>query len=553
MNRNSDLPFLQSLPEPELTELVIMPLLEKLGYSEIRNTHGSDELGKDVVFCREDPLSGPRYQAAAIKCKALSGSASGSDSAVTLINQLRQALTEPYILPSTGVETRIQSVYFITPFPAGPTVAKSIRTQLLDLWSRVEIIDGPRLFDLVTEHLPDLLLSLGNPETKYQYQLVIRFRSYSAIGNSGLAARYRVHDLFIPPSIVPVTLEDARLISFASPNEKQGKAIPYTDWIKSTRNAVVLADVGSGKTTLMQRLVLDSFESVAEQRLNGLLPLYVPLSRLTPNDCSSASIIMDRIALYLGDEYQLPFRCWQDLTEHKSRPLLVLLDGYDELAGDHSVMTAALQNIPVTPHLRVLVTSRPSRIPEVTNFELFRLCLLSDEDIHIFLSKWFRDRLNFADVLAERILTSSTLQVVCRTPLMLTLYALLATTQQNSIDQLPTRKTEIYTKVVEFLLARWDLIRGISSVVSSDAKAQILEALAFGMHERQKRVVPKGDLMAHSERVMMSRLERSYKQSDAIAAVDELLYRSSLVRFADGERTKLEFTHLSCNCSGPGV
>src|SRR5262245_53577808 len=89
---HSDLVFLQSLNEAELTELVIIPLLEKMGYADIRYTHGVSERGKDVVFCRNDALAGVQYLAATIKCRQLSGSVSKSNSIHEIFFQIQQAL-----------------------------------------------------------------------------------------------------------------------------------------------------------------------------------------------------------------------------------------------------------------------------------------------------------------------------------------------------------------------------------------------------------------------------------------------------------------------------
>ena len=49
-----ELAYLQSLSEAELLELVIMPLLSRMGYRDIRTIHGTLELGKDIVFSQQD-------------------------------------------------------------------------------------------------------------------------------------------------------------------------------------------------------------------------------------------------------------------------------------------------------------------------------------------------------------------------------------------------------------------------------------------------------------------------------------------------------------------
>src|ERR1044072_5723616 len=124
------LKFLQTLSERELTELVIIPLLEKLGYREIRYTHGPGERGKDIVFAREDHLTGPPHLAAAVKCRPLSGSVSDSKSIHEVLFQLQQAVREPYILPLKGEAVFLEQAFCITPYAIAPTTIDSIREQL---------------------------------------------------------------------------------------------------------------------------------------------------------------------------------------------------------------------------------------------------------------------------------------------------------------------------------------------------------------------------------------------------------------------------------------
>ena len=91
MNASEKLIFLQSLKERELCELVIIPLLEAMGYEQIRYTHGPLEMGKDIVFSRADPLEAQITCAAVVKISRISGSVSSSDSAREIWHQVRQA------------------------------------------------------------------------------------------------------------------------------------------------------------------------------------------------------------------------------------------------------------------------------------------------------------------------------------------------------------------------------------------------------------------------------------------------------------------------------
>src|SRR5713226_1706880 len=93
---DSDLSFLQTLSERELSELVLIPLFRAMGFREIRYLHGRDEHGKDIVFAEESPLEGKKYYCAAVKATTLSGSVSSSRSIREVHYQIRQALQTPF-------------------------------------------------------------------------------------------------------------------------------------------------------------------------------------------------------------------------------------------------------------------------------------------------------------------------------------------------------------------------------------------------------------------------------------------------------------------------
>jgi hypothetical protein len=52
----ADLDFLQRLSEVELSELILIPLLTRMGYTQVRYIHGAAERGMDIVFSRECPV-----------------------------------------------------------------------------------------------------------------------------------------------------------------------------------------------------------------------------------------------------------------------------------------------------------------------------------------------------------------------------------------------------------------------------------------------------------------------------------------------------------------
>jgi len=82
--------------EPKFTKEVMIPLLKKMKYKNVRYNHGVDEHGKDVIFSEINKFGEEIFYAVQIKAGDISG---GSNSDInTLVNQAKRAFTMPFKL-----------------------------------------------------------------------------------------------------------------------------------------------------------------------------------------------------------------------------------------------------------------------------------------------------------------------------------------------------------------------------------------------------------------------------------------------------------------------
>ncbi|GEM_PF-6821308 len=531
--------FLQTLSEAELTELVIMPLLEKMQYRDIRYTHGITERGKDIVFVRDDQLAGAQYLAAAVKSRPLTGSVSSSKSIHEMLFQLQQALREPYILPFNGEAVLIEMAFCFTPFPIATTTVESISAQMRDVANRVRFVDGPRLVSLIQEHLPDLLISLPDPESRYLHHLCNRFLRATPLGSLGESQQLTVHDLFVSSSISPIELKDARFISFAKPDETQTNGLSHRVLFEE-KSAVIIADVGCGKTTLMQRLLIEAAKGEGQDVSTRSLPIFVPLAHFNQADLSSPATFKVAMEAFIKDQYSLTL---PKSTFGRARNHLFLLDGFDELVANHETVIEVAKELSTQEGCRVILTSRPSRVPNLPGYRFYRLNSFTDENVSEFLHKWFVFSPQLADEVKDRIKSNVSLSDLCRTPLMLTLYAILSS--QGVTDSLPTRRTDVYRTVVEMLLGRWDTMRKIRNSFSADVKQQVLESISLDRHRKQERRFDQFNVRLLAEEILRARRGRAYSATEPEALFDELVFRSSLIRPTDASEYQYEFVHLS--------
>lgn len=102
---------LTQLNEKDFTLQYVIPLLEKLGFMNVRYEHGVSEYGKDVIYQYMDNFKFPRYGAVQVKVGNISGRADGLLSII--IEQIRLAFDMPYRDMSSQSEVFISQVVVI--------------------------------------------------------------------------------------------------------------------------------------------------------------------------------------------------------------------------------------------------------------------------------------------------------------------------------------------------------------------------------------------------------------------------------------------------------
>jgi hypothetical protein len=207
--RNSELTFLQSLTEAELHELILMPLLSRMGYRNVRSLHGPQEYGKDIVFDHHDPLSRVRHYGLVVKRGPLSGSVSSSTSLRTTRFQIIQALDTPFF-DLDGKEIMLDGVYLVTAHPVSQQALASVSGAMRETRHAFRLIDGPALIDLIRQYHPDLTWSLphGLPKISTKVDVQAQPRSKMAFVLMPFGGHYDAYY----PSVYKPGLETAGFI-----------------------------------------------------------------------------------------------------------------------------------------------------------------------------------------------------------------------------------------------------------------------------------------------------------------------------------------------------
>jgi len=115
---------------------------------------GPQELGKDLIFFIPGAFKEPMLCACVVKNKRITGDASNTSGARTILNQAQQAFDTPHT-DSFGKEIRVERVYVVTPYNLSPTTISSIKGRLQERSGQVVFLDGSLLFDLFKQYWPD--------------------------------------------------------------------------------------------------------------------------------------------------------------------------------------------------------------------------------------------------------------------------------------------------------------------------------------------------------------------------------------------------------------
>ncbi len=266
--------------------------------------------------------------------------------------------------------------------------------------------------------------------------------------------------LFVQPSLSVMRTDE---VSDKSRKRGRFESVSLEDIYHSNQqHLVILGDAGGGKTTLAQKLCLDSLDQSIFQR-RGYLPVFVTLRSLKHACELGQPDILDQIVKH----HQWQCQGTQDLFRHlllRGR-MLVVFDGLDELAPAHrrqcrEAIESFSRLFPASP---IVVTARVrgySQQPlDPERFQALRLDGLSEPAVEDYAHRWF-ELIQHQDSrarAAEFIDRSKHVAALRSNPLLLSLMCNLHAGQK----QIPSNRPAVYKECTKLLLSRWDYVRGL--------------------------------------------------------------------------------------------
>lgn len=281
-----------AMSEHDLQAMVIEPLLRELDFKNVKVNAGSDELGKDLVATTVDEFGQPLLWAIQIKRFKPTAQVGTDSSFGRLLDQLRQALQEPVIDPSTNVERACDRCIFITPYPLSLRVRRAFQQRSKEaIFKVLKVIDGALLVDLIKQRLPETL-DLFSADTRYRLRAAAEANRMIEMPVALGTTELRVEDLYVDASLAQkdMSIELLATRHFRSPGARVIDATPtqlnelislYLRWTGKAMPVVNCSvDMVGGASTRVQEAI-----SKVTSALRALVRTVLeadPRYRLTP-------------------------------------------------------------------------------------------------------------------------------------------------------------------------------------------------------------------------------------------------------------------------------
>ena len=270
LSREERLKILQGAPETSLHRNLKALLIRMEPNSTVEITHGSEELGKDLVMVRED-LFGRTVVGIVVKTGDIRGETAGVVDQI--ISQVGQAFDHPAQLPTIKDPQDINTVWVVL---AG-RISGSARKRLGTEHKRrdLRIFDIEMLIDSFTDYYPQVF---------FESQVIdVLQRNLLDLETDHIFSRRakNLSECFVEPLIQKIEasaeFDEDDLVRFV-----RRRRLPFSTLRSMTgqQNKIILAgDPGTGKSAALNKLAVDLLRNAltAATRTKSRKPLEIPI------------------------------------------------------------------------------------------------------------------------------------------------------------------------------------------------------------------------------------------------------------------------------------
>lgn len=532
--------------QKEEKEPSLFPSLKQLfiakGYANVEIIHGPNEFGKDIVFSNlDDKLFSEEWFAVVVKNKD-TGQEDFED-AGEISRQIKLAFQYPYI-DSTGNEHYINKVIVAINGKVSNN-ARTVLNKVLNPHQRTNVIIW-NYQNIETEIERDIKEVFLSGETGSPDEFVVNlFKTNMA---SKLSCLDNAQDLFAGFSINDINdiFVNVRTANKKYEQEKnlyqdQNKHKPVDEVddsisiINSNKNTIIRGIPTSGKSILLKRIGVNALQKYSN--------IGVFWFRFRDIDVNSFD---------LWGEVQKQFANLTNNSKFERKyfdRIFFLFDALDELKTDEDraiIISAIHSSLENHERCYSIITGRSidffDQCAVFSNYEIIDLLPFDISQAFKLVKKIIPDNKDKNNQFIAAIKNQQLSNSLTRTPMALTLMAIMY--KDNSIDltELPANITELYSKFSDYYLDKWDATKGLSSQYKYEEVKNIMGFISNYMHENNLYEICTADLVNFLNQL---RGKHSFEELDDIDRyVNQLKSRNTLLCY-DSTRDVFYFIGIS--------
>lgn len=488
---------------------VLNELFKKLpGVTTVECKQGPNEKGADFVIIKfDETLEEETY--IGVVCKV--GKITQSHSEVE--RQIEECTLYPRLISSGKKKIYLNEIWVVNNSTISANAEEKIN--LKNQNTNIRFINGQKVCNLIDKHYPQFWSFNSVRYGQYFSELEQRLASGKDASFFGL-------------------LESSTYIERRVINEKTKKnKVPLeglTDVICKERYIFLEGHVGSGKSTLIRKLVENQKDLIKIDEQVGLLPIIFHYSEVHNHPDKLTILIEETLK-----KYNFPLE----------REMLVVIDGIDEVKDTfderieilRKLVNITSQNV----NYKLLVTSRTMDSLQDYDaidglFSRYSIVPLSIKQIIKFVDDICSNEI-ISKKLTNGIEKTPLFRFIPRTPISAILLARILT---DEVKELPSTMTELYAKYTEVVLGRWDTSKGLMSQTEYEIIHNVLMDIAEFMMINSLPCISQSEL----ETIFLDYTEKRNISVDIDKVFDRLLKRSEVATINPSNST-FSFVHRS--------
>ncbi len=313
--------------------------------------------------------------------------------------------------------------------------------------------------------------------------------------------------------------------------------------VEKYKKLIVLGKPGAGKTTFLRYLAIQCNQGNFQ---SSLVPIFIPLKYFA-EDPNQPSLFE-----YIKQQYSGCNVTSEELSElFKQGSALILLDGLDEVSGEHQEHTLkevrSFSRIHFDNHF-VIACRIAAWDYTFDKFTEIEIADFDDKQIHEFANNWFKSKETKSENFIKSLKQNNRVYQLAVTPLLLTLLCLVF----EESASLPRNRSESYHEGLDVLLKRWDAKRGIHrdqiyEKLSLKRKKDLLRLIAYSTFEKEKYFFTLLEVRSVIEKYISKISDRDDDYNIPQVDIEELLKSMEAQHGVIVERAKgiYSFSHLT--------